>query len=75
MSEVIQLRKNFIEDNPFYLDEVYGQDNDNGTRNRNNEGGEDITQSFGGYESYEAISPQAPQSFPLLLPANPRYYQ
>ena len=55
MNEVIQLRKNFIEDNPFYLDEVYGQDNDNGTRNRNNEGGEDITQSFGGYESYEAI--------------------
>ena len=55
MSDIIQLRKNFIEANPFYLDNVYGEDNDDGTRNRNNEGGEDITQNKGGYDDYTHV--------------------
>ncbi len=64
VSEVIQLRKSFIKAHPFYLDEVYGEQNDNGTRNRNNENGEDITENldgnvtgegeeqYGGYNGY-----------------------
>ena len=52
MGQVIQLRKNLIAANPFYLDEVYGEDNDNGTRNRNNQDGEDVNQSKGGYDDY-----------------------
>ncbi len=42
--DVLQLRKNFLEANPYYLNEVYGKQNDNGTRNRNNDA-EDITEN------------------------------
>ena len=46
--EIIQLRKNFNNAHPYYLDEVYGSDNDNGTRSRHNESGEDITKNLDG---------------------------
>ena len=62
--EIIKLRKIFVKAHPFYLDEVYGPANENGTRNRNNENGENITdnldgnttgegeEDYGGYNAY-----------------------
>ena len=53
--EIIQLRKNFLAAHPYYLDEVYSEINDNGTLNRNNESGEDITENLEGYAEWMSI--------------------
>ncbi len=48
---IIELRKKFLEANPFYIDDVYGEASEAGTRNRNNRGAP-ITENTQGYDDY-----------------------
>ena len=56
VTDIIQLRKNFLAAHPYYLNEVYGEGNlGTDTRNVDNENGEDITENTGDYDNWMDI--------------------